>query len=76
MVPSGAVAGVVVAPFSLFVSLFAVAVLPVELPALSASLFGVASAVTVTPYVLPLIVMVLSAAIKLPLSSTVPSTMR
>ena len=52
MVPSGAVAGVVVAP----VSLFAVAVLPVELPALSFSLFGVASAFTVTTYVLPLIV--------------------
>ena len=60
MVPSVAVAGVVVAPVSLFVSLFAVAVLPVELPALSVSLFvslfGVALAVTT--YVLPPIVMV------------------
>ena len=51
MVPSVALAGVVVAPVSLFVSLFAVAVLPVELPVLSFSLFGVALAVTT--YVLP-----------------------
>ena len=60
MVPSVAVAGVVVAPFSLFVSLFAVA-----------------SAVAVTTYVLPPIVMGSFGftAVKLP-SFTVPSTMR
>lgn len=75
MVPPFTLAGVVVAPVSLSVSLFAVAVLPFELPALSVSLFGVASAVTT--YVLPLIVMVPPGATCSNWSfSTVPSTMR